>query len=205
MSETAVLTTPVLILNKGFQPIAVAQAGRVFSLLFAGIVKALDENMQAWDFDEWSTLAVREGDGVVNTPTKAMRIPAVVVCQTFNKLPRTRVRFSRQNVYQRDRFTCQYCGLTGGRSDLNLDHVVPRAQGGKTVWENIVCSCIPCNAKKRDRTPSEAGMKLLSQPRRPSWGDLSPRKHTELRETPKEWLPFLDGASAAYWNVELKD
>ena len=199
------LTTPVLVLNKNYAPIAVAQAGRALSLLFAGIVKALDENMQAWDFDDWSELAAREGDGVVNTPTKALRVPSVVVLQGFNKIPRTRVRFSRQNVYQRDHFTCQYCGVEGTRATLNLDHVIPRAHGGKTEWVNIVASCIRCNAFKRDRTPAEAGMKLLNPPRRPSWGDLAPRKGMPMRQTPVEWLPFLDGASAAYWNVELKD
>ena len=202
---TAILSTPVLVLNKGYQPIAVAQAGRALSLLFAGIAKALDENMQAWDFDDWSELAVREGDGVINTPTKALRIPAVIVVQSFNKIPRTRVRLSRQNVYARDQFTCQYCGVEGTRATLNLDHVIPRSQGGKTSFENLACSCIPCNAKKRDRTPEEAGMPLRNQPRRPSWNDLAPRKGTPTRNTPKEWLPFIDGASAAYWNVELKD
>jgi 5-methylcytosine-specific restriction endonuclease McrA len=204
MSE-AVLTTPVLVLNKSYQPIAVAQAGRALSLLFAGVVKALDENCQAWDFDDWSTLAAREGDGVINTPTKVLRVPAVVVAQSFNKIPRTRVRLSRQNVYQRDQFTCQYCGVEGTRATLNLDHVVPRSQGGQTSFENLVCSCFGCNSKKRDRTPEQAGMPLLKKPTRPTWQDLSPRKGSPLRVTPKEWLPFVDGASAAYWNVELKD
>lgn len=205
MTAASVLDSQVLVLNKGYQPITVASASRALSLLFSGAVKALDENMQAWDFDDWSDLVSAEGTGkgeYVHTPTKMLLIPKVVVLQAYNKIPRTKIRFSRQNVYTRDHFTCQYCGLVGTRSNLNLDHVLPRAQGGRTTWENIVCSCIKCNEHKANRTPEQASMRLKRAPKRPTWADISPRA---TQKTPREWLPFLDGASNAYWNVELQD
>jgi 5-methylcytosine-specific restriction endonuclease McrA len=126
-----------------------------------------------------------------------------VVLSAYEHLPRGKIRFSRLNIYARDGDTCQYCGRTLPRSDLNLDHVVPRSQGGKTSWENVVCSCVPCNLKKGGRTPEQAGMKLLTRPARPRWTPFlrGPLKKTTYRE----WLPFLSLADASYWNVELVD
>ena len=89
------------------------------------------------------------------------------------------------------------------RCELNLDHVLPRSQGGKTSWDNVVCSCLPCNLKKGGRTPQQAEMTLLKKPVRPRWTPFfrSPAK----RITYREWLPFLNAAEASYWNVELLD
>jgi 5-methylcytosine-specific restriction endonuclease McrA len=113
------------------------------------------------------------------------------------------VRFSRLNIYARDHDTCQYCGRELHRSELNLDHVVPRAQGGKTTWENVVCSCIACNLRKGGRTPDQAGLKLLKKPVRPRWTPLT--RGVAKRVTYREWLPFLNLTDASYWNVELVD
>jgi hypothetical protein len=96
----------------------------------------------------------------------------------------------------------QYCSKTLPRSQLNLDHVVPRSQGGRTSWENVVCSCVKCNLTKGGRRPEQAGMKLLKVPARPSWSSLTP----SFGKVPyKEWLPFLDPVTASYWNTELLD
>ena len=89
------------------------------------------------------------------------------------------------------------------RSELNLDHVIPRAQGGTSTWENVVCSCLRCNRQKGGRSPDEAGMNLLRRPMRPNWTPFvletwSLRRH-------REWLPFLSTVDAAYWNTELVD
>jgi 5-methylcytosine-specific restriction endonuclease McrA len=107
-------------------------------------------------------------DAVVNSPTVVMKIPAVV--RLKKPMPHTTidVKFSRPRVYQRDGHRCQYCGVRKKAADLNYDHVIPRSQGGPTTWENIVTSCFPCNGKKRNRTPKEAGMKLIRKPRIPS-------------------------------------
>jgi 5-methylcytosine-specific restriction endonuclease McrA len=113
-------------------------------------------------------------------------------------LPKKEVKFTRHNVFERDRNMCQYCGREFDRKDLNLDHVLPRDRGGQTTWENIVCSCIPCNTRKGNRLPHEAGMQLIRKPKRPKWRpfvnvSFSRRQHDS-------WKHFLD---VAYWNVEL--
>lgn len=191
----------VLVLNRGYQPVAVTGVERAFGLLYSGAAKALDEQYQTFDYESWVELGTEQGDDIIHTVKQALKVPRVVVLQTFDKLPRTKIRFSRQNVYARDGFTCQYCAQEFPRSKLNLDHVIPRTQGGRTRWENIVCSCIECNLTKGGRTPEQAGMKLVRRPGRPQWTSVLPRKGRVY----KEWLPFIDTASAAYWNTELQD
>jgi 5-methylcytosine-specific restriction endonuclease McrA len=126
----------------------------------------------------------------------------VLVLTAFEKVPKTRVRFSRINIYTRDQDTCQYCGKHRKRSELNLDHVKPRSQGGTTCWENVVCSCIECNLRKGGRTPEQAHMKLLRTPERPKWTSLF---RGGKEKAYRAWLPFLNLTDASYWNVELKD
>ena len=93
-----------------------------------------------------------------------IRIPRVIVLVAFDRLPRRHVRFSRINIMTRDRFQCQYCGDRPSRQELNLDHVVPRALGGRTTWENVVTSCVDCNRRKGGRTPVQAHMVLIRRP-----------------------------------------
>ena len=107
----------------------------------------------------------------------------------------TTLRLCRRNVYLRDDFTCQYCGRKPLVKDLNLDHVKPRSQGGTATWENLVTSCRRCNFRKGGLTPEGAGMRLLSEPKRPTWSlavalSASPRHFVE-------WEPFLSSASGA--------
>ena len=102
----------------------------------------------------------------VRSPTSAMKLPSVIALKQYVK-PSAYPAFTRFNLFLRDRFTCQYCGT--GR-DLTFDHVVPRAYGGKTTWENVSTACAPCNLKKGGRTPAEAHMALFEKPYRPtSW------------------------------------
>jgi 5-methylcytosine-specific restriction endonuclease McrA len=199
---TATMNAKVLILNRSYAPVAVAGIERAFGLLVTGAAKALDANYQTFDFESWSDLAAEYGDDVVRTAQRAIKVPRVLVLQGFDKLPRTKIRFSRQNIYSRDDFTCQYCGEQLARSKLNLDHVLPRSQGGRTSWENVVCSCIECNEYKGGRTPEQAGMKLKRIPRKPTWQSVSPKSKSAPY---KEWLPFIDPVDASYWNTELLD
>lgn len=192
--------TRTLVLNKGWQPVAIVGIERAFGLLYSGAAKALDSQYQIFDYESWAELGAEHGDDVVQTARLALKVPRVLVLQVYDKLPRQTIRFSRQNIYARDNFTCQYCLEKMPRSKLNLDHVVPKAQGGRTTWENIACSCIECNLKKGARTPAEAGMKLARQPKRPTWSNMSGKSG---KAPYKEWLPFLDPVDAAYWNTEL--
>ena len=110
------------------------------------------------------------------------------------------VRFTRFNIYARDRHRCQYCGCRLLRSELNLDHVVPRSRGGASTWDNVVCSCRRCNRIKGGRTPEEAGMHLRRRPFRPKW---SPFLVDEVgRKRYKEWLPYLGAVDGTWRNLE---
>ncbi len=195
--------TNVLVLNRSFQPIQVTTVRRAFSLLYQGIAQAVDEEFRLFDFDSWASLAAEVGADSIGTSSRRIRVPRVLVLIAFDRFPRTRVRFSRHNIYLRDDNTCQYCCRKLPRAELNLDHVIPRSRGGNTSWENVVCSCIPCNLKKANGTPEQAGMKLRTAPVRPRWSPLfrPPGRGGGHRA----WLPFLTMVDASYWNTELKE
>ncbi len=193
----------VLVLNRHYQPIHVTSAKRAFSLLYLGAARAIDHDLRMFDFESWSELSAQMGDDVVHTVGRALRVPRVIVLQLYDRMPKTKVRFSRHNIYMRDGSTCQYCARELPRTELNLDHVVPRAQGGRTTWGNVVCCCVDCNLSKAARTPEQAGMRLLKVPVRPRWTPTFRANGGKVRY--REWLPFLGLPDASYWNAELKD
>lgn len=183
------LNSRVLVLNRSFLPIHVTSVRRAFSLLYGGGARAVDQSYQTFDFDGWmgaGIAATRERVGSTGGPVP---IPRVIVLTRFDGVPRRRIRFSRANVFVRDRFTCQYCDSQRPRWDLNLDHVIPRAQGGRTTWENVVCSCISCNRRKGGRTPAQAGLRLQRKPLRPRWSPVLNVTPAKLRY--HEWRAFL--------------
>jgi 5-methylcytosine-specific restriction endonuclease McrA len=110
------------------------------------------------------------------------------------------VKFNRRNIYARDSSRCQYCGRRLPTSELSLDHVVPRSQGGKSTWDNIVCCCILCNVRKGGRRPEEARMHLVARPVKPKRPPAITVRLTS--EKYASWKQFLDNA---YWSVELKE
>lgn len=193
----------VLVLNRNYQPIHVTSAKRAFTLLVLGVAQVIDKQFRVFDFESWAQLSAERGDDVVHTIDRTIKVPRVIILQLYDRIPRTKVRFSRHNIYLRDGNTCQYCGETLPRTELNLDHVVPRAQGGRTTWENVVCCCIDCNLAKGARTPDQARMRLLKPPVRPRWTPSFRTAGDRVRY--REWLPFLDLPNASYWNVELHD
>lgn len=138
---------------------------------------------------------VAEYDKVVRSPTTHMRIPSVVVLRDYVKPQRT-VAFTRFNLFLRDEFSCQYCGARG---ELTFDHVIPRARGGVTSWENVVAACSRCNLTKGSRSLRQAGMALRKPPRRPGSEEL---RNMGRKFPPnylhESWLDFL------YWDAELE-
>ena len=203
----------VLVLNRHYQPIHVTNAKRAFTMLYLGVARVIDQQFRTFDFASWAQLSDEIGSGqqqgndngadFVHTVNRAILVPRVIVLQVYDRMPRTKVRFSRHNIYMRDGNMCQYCGSELPRAELNLDHVVPRAQGGRTTWENVVCCCIDCNLSKGARTPEQAGLKLMKPPLRPRWTPTFRTNGGRVRY--REWLPFLGVADASYWNVELED
>lgn len=202
VAVSTVLDSSVLVLNRYYQPVNITSVRRAFALLYQGAAHAVDNQFRTFDFESWAALGASGGDSdVVRTVSQAIRVPRVILLQIFDKLPRTRVRFSRQNIYLRDGSTCQYCARRLPRTELNLDHVVPRSQGGRTSWLNVVCSCVKCNLKKGGRTPLQAGMKLLKAPSRPKWTPFT--RPLDGRAIYASWRPFLSAVDAAYWTAEL--
>ncbi len=196
------LNTHVLVLNRYYQPVHVTSVKRALSLLYQGVARAIDHQYRLYEFADWAALSAANHDSI-STVSRRIRIPRVLVLSAYELLPKGRVRFSRLNIYARDVDTCQYCARQLARSELNLDHVLPRSQGGKTNWENVVCSCLPCNLRKGGRTPEQARMRLFKKPVRPRWTPFF--RTASKRVTYREWLPFLTVTDASYWNVELLD
>ncbi len=200
----SVLDSNVLVLNRYYQPVNVTTVRRAFTLLYQGNAKAIDRQFQTFDFESWAELSAEVSNrDVVRTVAAVLRVPRVIILQVYDRLPNLHVRFSRQNIYLRDKNTCQYCGEKKARTELNLDHVNPRSQGGKTSWTNVVCSCIECNLTKGGRTPEQANMKLLNKPVRPRWSPFE--KDHAGRFPHDDWRPFLGLVDASYWNTELKE
>ncbi len=132
------LNSQVLVLNRLWQAVNICSARRAFSLVYAGhaqIVSSDDaNNFLTHDFESWRDLSANAPDHeVVTTISFKIRIPRVIVLLVFDRLPKKEVKFTRHNVFERDKNTCQYCGELFDRSELNLDHVVPRDQGGTSL------------------------------------------------------------------------
>jgi 5-methylcytosine-specific restriction endonuclease McrA len=183
------LNTSVLVLNRSFMPIHVTSARRSFSLVYQGGAKVVNSEYQTFDFEDWTHQVGQPGVECVGTTSGPVPIPRVIVLMVYDRMPQRMVRFSRSNVFSRDGYTCQYCGGRPPRSELNLDHVVPRTQAGRTSWENVVCCCVPCNRMKGGRTPAQAGLRLRCKPKRPRWTPLLSLPLSSIRYT--EWRPYL--------------
>ncbi|MBI5775415.1 MAG: HNH endonuclease [Verrucomicrobia bacterium] len=202
---SALLNQQVLVLNRLWQAVNICTVRRALTLLFQGHAQVVlgdqDGAFETFDFLDWHDFSRREPhpESIHGVSCK-IRVPRVIMLMVFDRLPRKEVKFTRHNIFERDNNKCQYCGGVFDRKDLNLDHVIPRDRGGPTTWENIVCSCIPCNTRKANRTPSEAGLHLVRKPKRPKW---RPFIQVNLGlECHDSWKHFLD---LAYWNVELGD
>jgi 5-methylcytosine-specific restriction endonuclease McrA len=164
--------TRTLVLTPWYFPHKVVRWEDAITLVYlgkAGVVVAYDEE--------------------VRSPSTTLRMPAVV--RLARKIASTKrgVKFSRMNVYVRDEFTCAYCRVKLPSSKLTYDHVVPRSRGGRTEWENITTACVPCNSRKSNKTPDEAGMWPRKPPRRPSALPLLP-PHIDPDTAPIEWQAF---------------
>jgi 5-methylcytosine-specific restriction endonuclease McrA len=212
-AATVALSANVLVLNKFYQAIRVINVKRAFSLLCKELAEVVHIEADAagrtqWQnlkFDDWRELSQLkyefepEGYEWIHTVRFQVAVPRIIRLLGYDKLPRQDVKFNRRNIYARDGSRCQYCGKKMPTTELSLDHVIPRSQGGRASWENIVCCCIRCNVKKGGRTPVQAHMHLITKPIKPK---RSPVINIRLAdERYSSWKQFLDNA---YWTVELK-
>ncbi len=164
---------PSLLLNATFEPIGVISWKKAVVLSFLGkaeVVSAYDQ--------------------VIHSVSQRYQLPAVLRLIHYVKYRRREVKFTRRNIYIRDKYRCQYCGRVFEPKDLTYDHVIPRSRGGKTTWTNVVTCCHACNRKKGDRTPREADMKLHSKPKEPLW---HPMIHFSVdpEQIPDAWRDYL--------------
>jgi 5-methylcytosine-specific restriction endonuclease McrA len=168
-----------LVLSASYEPIRIVSWQKAITLLFQGKVEVI-------------AVHDREIRGV----TVRVRLPSVLrlLRHVRMKRPFYEVPFSRSNVYSRDQHRCQYCGGRFPPGQLTFDHVIPVARGGHKGWDNIVTCCIPCNRKKGDRTPEQAGLRLVRRPRRP---EALPALSMSLglRRAPESWRDYL------YWDL----
>jgi 5-methylcytosine-specific restriction endonuclease McrA len=193
-----VLESNVLVLNRLFQAIQVTSVRKAFCLLYKGQVKVVEPDYTTYTWENWCDIPVQPYDDVIHTPRALIKVPRVILLLHYDELPPHEVRFTRKNIYFRDKSRCQYCGRRSATKDLNLDHVVPLSRGGRSTWENVVCCCIECNARKGNCAPEEVGMRLIKEPRKPRWHPLVKLSFSGGRY--EVWKNFLD---LAYWNVEL--
>lgn len=194
----------VLVLNKGWTAVRIVSLERAITMLFGtykdGTPKAkiIDpQNFQQLTWADWSKIKPEDGEEKLTTAKADFRIPEVILLSRYEKPPHQKAKFSRRTLFRRDNFQCQYCGCKPGSDELTLEHIYPKSRGGKTTWENIVCACVNCNAKKADRTPEEANMKLRTTPRKPTLPICR-----RLAQKCESWKHFL---SEAYWEVELEN
>ncbi|MCB9653518.1 MAG: HNH endonuclease [Deltaproteobacteria bacterium] len=141
-------------------------------------------------------------DREVRSVTFSMKIPAVIRYIAGKVGKRRGIRFSRENVYTRDKGRCQYCARKVSRAEATYDHVVPRSKGGKTRWENIVIACLPCNSRKANRTPAGAGMPLAVPPMKPKYLPETIRITFPRERMPGQWTSYL--RSVVYMHGELE-
>ena len=163
-----------LVLNRLWQAVNVVGIERAFSLLaleHAQVIYAEDGSFRVFDGAGWfafsKDLETAPGSRVIRTVSQQVVVPTVLLLRGYDRMLMQEMKFNRQNLLERDDFRCQYCGKNFPVKELNMDHVVPRDRGGRTSWENVVISCIKCNSKKSNRSPKEAGMRLLKEPKRP--------------------------------------
>ena len=168
----------VLLLNQNYEPLNVCRARRAIILLIKGKAEVLVHLPEA-----------------IRTQRLAFPRPTVIRMLYHVRRPWPEVKLSRQEIFVRDNFTCQYCGAHA--VELTVDHVVPRHLGGTRRWENLVTACRFCNLRKGSRTPREANMRLLSRPARPR----STFHHLVLQmstgRADPSWAPFLPALAAA--------
>jgi 5-methylcytosine-specific restriction endonuclease McrA len=202
MTSEVLLNRSVLVLNRNWTAVNICDVRRALVLLYQNMARVVTDEFEALDFESWRDLSrfAREEEELIHTPNFPLLIPQVIKLVLYRGFPPLHVKFSRRNIYLRDRNQCQYCGAKPPREEMTIDHVIPRSRGGKTTWENVVLACSTCNARKGSRLLHQCGMKLIRRPRKPHWL-MSAHVEFNYRNRPL-WQRFID---EAYWNVALEE
>lgn len=183
----------VLVLNRGWQAVHVKTPADALSMMYSDVATGLDiraeDHMVPLRWVDWVELPVGENDNFIKTVRGNIKIPKVIVLCRFDRVPKKRPRFSNKNIWIRDGGICQYTGKKLQPGEGNIDHVVPKLQGGETSWTNCVLAHKDVNAKKAGRTPEQAGLRLLKQPVIPK--EMPVTYYIRNKYKIKEWDLFL--------------
>jgi len=200
------MNTQTLVLTREYSPHKIVSLERAIMMIFQGKITVVEEYAEELATIEharkrdFPNVVRAYGQRFTAEDALILRAPAVVSLRSTVGSIKRGVKFSRINVFTRDGFRCQYCGESKRMSALNYDHVVPRHLGGKTAWENIVASCYPCNGRKANRTPEQAGMRLRKQPYKPkTLPVIGPR--FDSKAVSPIWIPYLSG----FVDLEIED
>lgn len=203
----SVLSLQVLSLNKNFQPLGFVSLKNAIESVFterAEIIEKEDNGyLSNYDVHSWLELSqikkeLQEDEIWVNSEDPVFLVPKVIRYLNYNKEKRFKVKLSRRNIILRDESTCIYCDTELSLKNIQIEHLLPKSRGGKTIWTNVGVSCKPCNERKKDRTPEEAKMVLIRKPCVPVF---LPSSGLEIKD--RRYLIWSDFISEAYWNEEL--
>jgi 5-methylcytosine-specific restriction endonuclease McrA len=209
MTLVSTIDEKVLVLNRGYSAVRIVSARNAFTLLCreaAEILSIEDGSYLTYGIHDWMDVAKlqKEFEPEKHTwlrlPTFEIAIPKIIRLLAYDKFVKPEVRLTRRNLFSRDKNKCQYCGKRFSATDLTLDHVVPRVQGGGNSWTNLVCACMKCNTRKGGRTPRQANMHLIQKPYKPARCEA--RTLRIGRSQYKTWKTFLNNA---YWSIELNE
>ena len=185
-----------LILNRLYIPCHIISWKRAVSILYQDLARSLDQDLMPYEYKEWVEYGQRPDFDesyyrFVHSANVKFAVPDILVLSKYDKLPKRDVKFTRDNIFQRDAYKCAYCGRRFKRDLLSIDHIVPKSKGGDNTWRNTISSCKVCNNTKADRTPSQAGMPLLFDPTEPKWSDGLAKLAARPNLRPN-WARFLE-------------
>ena len=184
----------ILVLNRSWCPVQIIEYKKAIAELYTDKAHALDLDCVSYDYENWLIFSKKDRHfKSLHTIDNRVCIPEIIVLTKSNKLPRRDIKYSRQSVFDRDNFKCQYCGKRFHRNDLTIDHVYPKSLGGQSMWDNVVACCSKCNSEKGCKTLKESGLKLLKKPAKPKW--TSPVSNTHPTNYCKSWIHFLNKVS----------
>ena len=193
----------ILVLNSNFYPLNVSGWQDAMIKIHAGNAYPLDITFEEdngvidttkisgfeviKDFEVWKNLPIRSYDNYINTPHKRIRTPLIMICANYDQIPVKRALFpTQENIYKRDNYTCGYTGKKLTREELSIDHILPVSRGGQNTWENLITCERELNRIKSNKTPREAGLKLL-------WAPVKPKNGMVFDFMKKEWEIFVGG------------
>lgn len=182
----------VLVLNKSWQAINITTPAQALSMMYSDSATGLniigEDHMVPLKWNEWIKLEADKEDSI-GTVRGSIKLPRVIILAKYNNVPKKRPRFTSKNVWERDNGICQYTGKKLSHNEGNIDHVIPKSRGGKTEWTNCVLCHKDVNSKKADKTPAEAGLKLMQAPKEPL--SLPSFSYIKNKFNIKEWSFFL--------------